>query len=120
MELAKAIHCSNDNSSARALAAMFKRHEHFAQAVVAAAVRRPAHDVKQLPGREVDDRLGEIVRVLGDVEQGQHDVLVGGRRQAVPRRRLQGAEKKRLQKQCANILRDGAVARATSTLRNHG
>src|SRR5436305_15013458 len=34
--------------------------------------------------------------------------------------RLQYSEKKQMQNRCANILRDGAVARAVSRLRNHG
>ena len=41
--------------------------QHVAQPVVTAAVRRPAHDLEQLPRRVAHHRLSEVVRVLGEV-----------------------------------------------------
>ena len=64
--------------------------QHVAQPGVAAAVRRPAHHVEHLARGEIDGRVGEVAAVLGDVEQGEDDVLVGRRRQAVAGRRREG------------------------------
>ncbi len=79
--------------------------QHVAQPGVAAAVGRPAHHVEHLARCEVDGRVGEVAAMLGDVEQGEDDVLVGRRRQAVAGRRREGDAL------LDALARDGIVAR---------
>ena len=65
-------------------------HELFPQVFVATAVGGPPHDVEHLARREIDRGVGEVVGVLGDVEQSEDDMLVGRRRQTVAGRRREG------------------------------